>query len=84
MDTGQTKIEKTKNNYLIIQFFSVLSRVVLHQIFYSWGHPVEQFYWMSSRFYATANRNSTGRPVEIFIAILRHLKQTYKIQLDVQ
>ena len=41
MDTGQTKIEKTKNNYLIIQFFSVLSRVVLHQIFYSWGHPVE-------------------------------------------
>ena len=43
------------------------------QIFCSRGRPVEQFYWTSSRFQGTSNRNSTERPVEIFIAFLEEI-----------
>ena len=54
------------------------------QIFCSRGRPVEQFYWTSSRFQGTSNRNSTGRPVEIFIAFLDEISNSKTFEANLQ
>ena len=58
--------------------------VIMGQIFCSRGRPVEQFYWTSSRFQGTSNRNSTGRPVEIFIAFLDEISNSKTFEANLQ
>ena len=53
-------------------------------IFCSRGRPLEQFYWMSSRFQGTSNRNSSGRPVEIFIAFLNEISNSKTFEANLQ
>ena len=50
---------------------------MIRQIFCSRGRPVEQFYW-------TSNRNSTGRPVEIFIAFLDEISNSKTFEANLQ
>ena len=57
---------------------------IMGQIFCSRGRPVEQFYWTSSRFQGTSNRNSTGRPVEIFIAFLDEISNSKTFEANLQ
>ena len=81
--TGNICIKKDKTEkYLILQvFFSIRT---LGQIFCSRGRPVEQFYWTSSRFQGTSNRNSTGRPVEIFFAFLDEISNSKTFEANLQ
>ena len=64
--------------------FSASVAKILGQIFCSRGRPVEQFYWTSSRFQGTSNRNSTGRPVEIFIAFLDEISNSKTFEANLQ
>ena len=57
---------------------------IIRQIFCSRGCPVEQFYWTSSRFQGTSNRNSTGHPVEIFIAFLDEISNSKTFEANLQ
>ena len=60
------------------------NEMIMGQIFCSRGRPVEQFYWTSSRFQGTSNRNSTGRPVEIFIAFLNEISNSKTFETNLQ
>ena len=57
---------------------------IFRQIFSSRERPVEHFYWMSSRFQWTSNRNFTGCLVEIFIAFLDEIGNSKSIEANLQ
>ena len=57
---------------------------IFRQISRGRPRPVEQFYWTSSRFWGTSNRNSTGRPVEIFIAFLEEISNSKTFEANLQ
>ena len=71
------KISEIKN-----QFRS--SEEIFCQIFCSRGRPVEKFYWTSSRFQGTSNRNSTGRPVKFFIEFLDEISNSKTFEANLQ
>ena len=66
-----------------MSFLSRLKRTIC-QIFCFRGRPVEQFYWTSSRFQRTSNRNSTGCPVEIFIAFFNEISNSKTFEANLQ
>ena len=75
------------DNQFTIMIFMIVFHItvfIMGQIFCSRGRPVEQFYWTSSRFQGTSNRNSTGRPVEIFIAFLDEISNSKTFEANLQ
>ena len=60
------------------------NRNTIHQIFCSWGCPIEQFYWHPVESSGHPIEIFTGHPLEIFIAFLDEISNSWTFEANLQ